>query len=188
MFYRIDFLISFLDRVLLRAWIAAICLSLLGAQTPLLAQTPCTDYNQCAALQGEDSRGLNGPITFSFNMQSLNDRFPDPADRNDFMTQMRAAAADWAGSTGIGISEAPPGQTGNVTIRVEPSESAPGSQRKPATKMDTLILIRRATLRVPIAPWAYPMSGVRGALPEGTGWLRTSGDTSWDLRMFLLSE
>lgn len=126
MFYRIDILLRSIDRLVLRAWVAAMCLSLLCGQTPLFAQAPCADYDQCPALQGETNRKLNGPITFSFNQASLDQRFPNPDDRTDFINRMRAAAADWATNTGISISEAPAGQTGNVTIQVEPSESAPG--------------------------------------------------------------
>lgn len=117
MFYRIDILLSSIDRMVLRAWVAAICLSLLCGQTPLFAQSACDGYNQCPALQGERNEKLNGPITFSFNQTSLNERFPNPADRTDFINRMRAAAADWATNTGISISEAPQGQTGNVTFR-----------------------------------------------------------------------
>ncbi len=127
---RFDMLVSFIDGLVLRAWIFTICLLLICGQAPLLAQTPCAEYNQCPALQGEDSRKLIGPITFSFNMASLTQRFPNPDDRTDFMNRMRAAAADWAQATGISISEAPAGQTGNVTIQVEPSVDANGNDTR----------------------------------------------------------
>jgi hypothetical protein len=99
MCHRIDNLLNSIDRLVLRLWVAAMCLSLLAGQTPLFAQGACANYNQCAALQAVDERKLNAPITFSFNQTSLQQMFPNPADRTDFMNRIRAAANDWATST-----------------------------------------------------------------------------------------
>jgi hypothetical protein len=49
--------------------------------------------------------------------------------------------------------------------------------------MATLILIRRAIIQAPIAPWECQMSGLPGAPREGIELLRMNGDTSWDSGM-----
>ena len=111
-----------MDQLVLRFWIIALCIFLLSAQLPAQAQTNCNSYNQCPALQGEQNTKLNGDITYSFDEASLAAMFPNPMDRTDFKNRMLAAANDWATKTGQSITQAPAGQTGNVTIKVENSQ------------------------------------------------------------------
>ena len=49
-------LLSRFDRLMLRLWIAALCTSVLCAQTVLQAQSNCGNYNGCAALQTQSNR------------------------------------------------------------------------------------------------------------------------------------
>lgn len=81
-------------------------------------QTDCSSYNQCTQLQGESSMKLTGNITYSFDEASLNALLPTDADRQTFRTAMINAANDWAQRTGRSITQAPAGQTGNVTLRI----------------------------------------------------------------------
>ncbi len=98
--------------------IIALCAFCLTSPTEEVSgQTGCTSYNQCAALQGESSNKLTGNVTYSFDQASLNLLSSDEA-RDNFRSVMRAAAADWAQQTGRSITEAPAGQSGNVTIRI----------------------------------------------------------------------
>lgn len=80
-----------LDELVLRFWIIALCTSLLWPQVLLSAQE-CTAYNQCPALQGEGDRKLTAPIIYTFNEQSLMDRFPTQAGRDEFKAKVQAAA------------------------------------------------------------------------------------------------
>lgn len=114
-----------LDGLVLRFWMIVLCTSLFWPPILLNAQD-CTTYNQCAALQGETNRKLNSPIIYSFNEQSLMERFPTQAARDEFKAKVQAAATDWAQKTGTSITLAQSGQTANVTVRVDPSVNAQG--------------------------------------------------------------
>ncbi len=92
---------------------------LLVVQIPAGAQTDCTSYNQCPALQGEQPTRITGPIAYSFDEAALSAGFNnDQAKINDFKTRLTNAANDWAMKTGVTIAPAPTGQAGNVTITV----------------------------------------------------------------------
>lgn len=86
-------ILRLLDAWALRFWTIALCLSILWPQLLVNGQN-CSTYNQCAALQGEDNRKLQPPIIFTFNEQSLLDRFPTQAARDEFKAKIQAAAAD----------------------------------------------------------------------------------------------
>src|SRR5688500_5009417 len=100
---QIEYILCVVDRLVLRFWMIALCTTLLLPQLPVNAQG-CTAYNQCPALQGETNRKLNSPIIFSFNEQSLTQRFPTQAARDEFKAKVQAAATDWAQKTGTSIT------------------------------------------------------------------------------------
>ncbi len=112
-----------IDRLVLYSLIAVLLAPLLIAQLPSQAQTSCSNYDQCTALQGEQSTKLTGDISYSFDEAALNAAFNgDQAKIQDFKDRMTAAANDWATKTGRTITAAPPGQAGNVTIRASSSQ------------------------------------------------------------------
>lgn len=109
--------LSRLDRIVARFWMAVLALSLLCVPARVQAQTnDCSGYAGCTALSTASNSKLQGPITFSFNDTALASVFPTQAARDDFKSRTRTAAADWAQKTGVSITEAPSGQAGNVTI------------------------------------------------------------------------
>lgn len=87
------------------------------SQKALQGQTDCTGYNQCPELQGEANTKLTGNITYSFDEASLALLASDEA-RQNFRSQIAAAATDWAQRTGRSVTQAPSGQTGNVTVTI----------------------------------------------------------------------
>jgi len=105
---------------LLAALSFAVLLALMLGTPPdtVTGQTDCSSYNQCTELQGESSMKLTGNLTYSFDEASLNALLPTDADRQAFRTNMINAANDWAQRTGRSITQAPAGQAGNVTLRV----------------------------------------------------------------------
>jgi len=109
--------LSRLDRIVARFWVAALAFSLLCVPARVQAQTSsCSGYAGCSALSQPSNTKLQGPISYSFNDTALAAAFPAQADRDDFKARIRNAANDWAQKTGISITEAPSGQAGNVTI------------------------------------------------------------------------
>lgn len=76
------------------------------------AQSSCTGYNQCPALQVLAKTRVQAPITYWFDDVRIN---LSAADADDFKTHLRAAANDWAAKTGISITETS-GTTGKVRI------------------------------------------------------------------------
>ena len=114
---KVESIMCWLDRLMLRVWLVALCTFLLNPQMLLLGQTGCTAYNQCPALQGEQNTRLTGNITYSFDEASLALLSSDAA-RANFRSTVQAAAADWAQRTGRSISQAPAGESGNVTVRI----------------------------------------------------------------------
>src|ERR1043165_5380527 len=103
MAYQLEALLVRLDRIILFFWIAILSLSLPLSRLPVQAQTDCTAYNQCAALQGEHPNKLNGPITYSFDEASLQ-KLPTAQAREDFKNRIIAAVTDWSNKTGITIT------------------------------------------------------------------------------------
>lgn len=95
MSHQMEIILRRLDRVVLRLWIVALCVSLLDLPRAALGQTGCTTYNECAALQGEANTKLTGNITYSFDEASLSLLSSDEA-RQNFRSRVQAAAADWA--------------------------------------------------------------------------------------------
>lgn len=103
------------------------------------AQSSCTAYYQCTALQEVSSVKVQGPITYWFDNEQIEGvSFLTQDDANNFRDRLRAAAADWATKTGVSITEA---SSGDVRIRVsgagfytasngkvEPDQNHPGSK------------------------------------------------------------
>lgn len=110
------------DRLTIRVLLVVVCALLLSSQMLLRGQTDCTTYNQCTTLQGEANTKLTGNITYSFDELSLSLLSSDEA-RQNFRSRAEAAAADWAQRTGRSITAAPSGQAGNVTIRINNSQT-----------------------------------------------------------------
>lgn len=109
------------DRWTISLWIVAVCVAF-SSQVVLRGQTNCTSYNQCPELQGEQSTKLTGDISYSFDEASLA-LLPSDEARANFRSQIEGAATDWAQRTGRSITAAPSGQTGNVTVRVNNSQT-----------------------------------------------------------------
>ena len=88
---------------------------------------PCNDsnYQNCTALQGTSSTGLTGQVTYSFasdaDLLAMFNNNQQAVD--DFKSRARTAAQDWATRSGVSISEAQPGQAGNVTISASNSQT-----------------------------------------------------------------
>lgn len=101
--HKIEFALCSLDRLIIRVWIVALFALLLSSQLELLGQTDCSSYNQCPELQGEQNTKLTGPITYSIDEASLSLLATEEA-RQNFRNAIAASAADWAQSTGRGIS------------------------------------------------------------------------------------
>jgi hypothetical protein len=109
-----------IDEYILRFWIFALSLLLVGSQLPLKAQQDCGTYGQCAVLQQEKNTKLNGPITYSFNEASLAN-LPNDQARQDFKNRMMTAINDWADKTGVGITfTTTPQPSSHVTVTVSP--------------------------------------------------------------------
>jgi hypothetical protein len=67
---------------------------------------------------------LDGPLAYSFpSNATLLATLGSQQAVDDFRSRARAAANDWASRSGVSISEAPPGQTGNVTITASNNEA-----------------------------------------------------------------
>lgn len=97
--------------------------------TGAVAQTNCTGYSQCPALQGQSDKNLPGNITYSFNDAEIAAAFGnDAAKIQDFKSRMAAATADWAQRTGRSITAAPAGQSGNVTFTSTCTKEVPHEQ------------------------------------------------------------
>ena len=77
------------------------------------AQSSCTNYNQCSALQAVSTVKVQGPITYWFDDDRITP-FLSPNDADDFKTRLRAAANDWATKTGVSITET----TGSGEVRI----------------------------------------------------------------------
>ena len=110
---------------------------LMNSSIVVRAQSSCSSYNQCQALQQISGVKVQGPITYWFDNDQIDPRFTSPDDADNFRDRLRAAAADWATKTGTSISE---GSSGQVRIRVsgishsrdvngevEPDQNHPGS-------------------------------------------------------------
>jgi hypothetical protein len=81
------------------------------------AQTSCTTYYQCAAIQQVSEHKVTGPITYWFDNDHIEGAsFLNATDADNFRTRLRAAATDWATKTGISITEGSAGS--KVRIRV----------------------------------------------------------------------
>jgi hypothetical protein len=117
--HQIERVLCFFDRLMLPLWLFVLCLCLPGAQVAALAQTSCTTYNQCPALQSQSPTKLTTPITYAFDDASLNTMFNgDAAKIADFKNRVTEAANNWSAQTGLSITLAAAGQTPNVTVRV----------------------------------------------------------------------
>ena len=81
------------------------------------AQTSCTTYYQCAAIQEVSAHKITGPITYWFdNSQIVGVSFLTEEQAVNFRERVKAAATDWSTRTGIVFTEVSSG--GSVRIRV----------------------------------------------------------------------
>jgi hypothetical protein len=102
-----------LDESVLRCWIAVLCAYLIAPPGVAIAQTSCSGYGSCAALQVASSNLLTGNISYSFDDAALAAAFGnDQAKIQDFKTRMTTAASDWAQKTGRNINGPRPAKRG----------------------------------------------------------------------------
>src|SRR5215204_2406002 len=81
------------------------------------AQTSCTTYYQCAAIQQVSTHKVTGPITYWFdNDQIVGVSFLTETQADNFRARVRAAATDWSTRTGIIITEGTVGSKVRVRI------------------------------------------------------------------------
>ncbi|MFN2455374.1 MAG: hypothetical protein ABR577_14255 [Pyrinomonadaceae bacterium] len=109
-------------------WITAVFVLLLGTQFLIQGQTvtdvlppPCNDssYENCPKLAaGHDCPyKLGGPLVYSFaSDDALRSVLGSQQAVDDFKSRARNAAQGWANRSGVQLSEAQPGQVGNISI------------------------------------------------------------------------
>jgi|GEM_PF-1613348 len=107
--HRCVYLLSFLAGVVFVFWYLLIPSSIL-----VRAQSDCTSYYQCPALQQVSGQKVQGPITYWFDDDRIN-ALLSPADADNFRERIEAAANDWASRTGVVFTK---GSSGKVRIRV----------------------------------------------------------------------
>lgn len=110
------------------ATISAACLLAPAKYLPgALAQTTqanCDAYSTCTALQGTSQAKLQGPITYSFDNAALSAMLGnDPVKIKDFKDRFEAQAKDWAEKTGVSITPAAAGSSGNLTVTMSNSDT-----------------------------------------------------------------
>jgi hypothetical protein len=82
-----------LDALVFKFWCALLCVFLLAAPLPAHAQTDCSAYGQCEALQGTlPFAGLQPPILIAIDEGSLSSMFDTAEERQDFRTRLATAA------------------------------------------------------------------------------------------------
>ena len=73
--------------------------SLSAPPASVKAESNCTEYNQCAALQVDSGLRVQSPVTYWFDDDRINTALPAAA-ASDLKAHVRAAANDWATRTG----------------------------------------------------------------------------------------
>lgn len=93
-------------------------------RTSAQTQANC-DTSSCPQLTTESNVKLSGPITYSFDEAALSQFLGGDATKiADFKKHFKDAADDWATQTGVSISPAAAGSSGNLTVTMSDSATA----------------------------------------------------------------